>query len=67
MKEYRGTHDLGFIIYNSFGQAYRLTKEESYKNVLLEAAKSLSSRYSPTIKAIRSWDWNKRCGNIRLL
>lgn len=60
MKEYKGTHDLGFIIYNSFGQAYRLTKEESYKNVLLEAAKSLSSRYSPTIKAIRSWDWNKK-------
>lgn len=59
VKSYKGTHDLGFILYSSFGKAYQQTKEESYKDVLIEAAKSLSSRYSPKVKAIRSWDWNK--------
>ncbi|TWV13282.1 glycosyl hydrolase family 88 [Bacteroidaceae bacterium HV4-6-C5C] len=59
VKFHNGTHDLGFMLYSSFGQAYRLTKEQSYKDVLIQAAKTLSSRYSPTVKAIRSWDWNK--------
>ncbi len=56
MKRFKGTHDLGFIINNSFGQAYRLTGERSYKDVVLQAAKSLISRYSDKVKSIRSWD-----------
>jgi hypothetical protein len=59
MKRYKGTHDLGFIIYNSFGQAYRLTGERSYRDVALQAAKSLLSRYRDQVKAIRSWDHGK--------
>lgn len=59
MKWYKGTHDLGFIIFNSFGQAYRLTGERSYKDVALQAAKSLISRYRDQVKAIRSWDHNQ--------
>ncbi|NDV80480.1 alginate lyase family protein [Bacteroides sp. 51] len=59
MKRFTGTHDLGFIIYNSFGQAYHLTGERSYKDVALQAAKSLISRYRESVKAIRSWDHNK--------
>jgi len=59
VKWYKSTHDLGFMLYCSFGQAYRLTKVQSYKEVLIQAAKSLSSRYSPKVKAIRSWDWNR--------
>ena len=59
MKRYTGTHDLGFIINNSFGQAYRFTGERSYKDVNLQAAKSLITRYSNKVKAIRSWDWNR--------
>lgn len=58
MKRFKGTHDLGFIIYNSFGQAYRLTGEKSYKDVALYAANSLISRYSDKVKSIRSWDWS---------
>lgn len=59
MKWYKGTHDLGFIIHNSFGQAYRLTGERSYKDVVIQASKSLISRYSDKVKAIRSWDHNR--------
>lgn len=57
MKNYKGTHDLGFVINCSFGQAYRFTGERSYKDVTIRGAQSLASRYDDHIKAIRSWDW----------
>lgn len=58
LKNYTRTHDLGFMMYCSFGQAYRLTGEQSYKDVAVQAAKSLSSRYHSKLKVIRSWDWH---------
>lgn len=59
MKNCTETHDLGFVIYNSFGRAYALTGEQAYKDVIVQAARSLSSRYSDKVKAIRSWDHHK--------
>jgi len=53
------THDLGFIIYCSFGNGYRLTKNENYKKVIIQAAKSLSTRFNAKAGVIRSWDHNK--------
>lgn len=53
----KGTHDLGFMLYCSFGNALRLTGDTAaYKDILLTGAESLISRYSPTVKAIRSWE-----------
>lgn len=52
-------HDVGFMIYCSFGNGYRLTHDDSYKEVLLTAAKSLSTRYNPKVGLIRSWDHDK--------
>jgi unsaturated chondroitin disaccharide hydrolase len=52
------THDMGFKVYNSFGNAYRLTKNEKYKQVLIQAAKTLITRFNPKVGAIRSWDHN---------
>lgn len=49
-------HDLGFMLYDSYGQGYRLTGDDSYRQVLLTAANSLSSRYSSTVGAVRSFD-----------
>ncbi len=54
-----GTHDLGFKIYCPFGNAYKITKEEKYKEVFLSAASTLSTRYNQNVAAIRSWDFNK--------
>jgi rhamnogalacturonyl hydrolase YesR len=51
-----GTHDLGFKIYCPYGNAYKLTQDESYKDVFVRAAQTLSTRYNPKVKAIRSWD-----------
>lgn len=55
-KNNKGTHDLGFMMYCSFGNAYRLTKEPVYKEVLLTSARSLSTRFNPTVGCIKSWD-----------
>jgi rhamnogalacturonyl hydrolase YesR len=50
------THDLGFMLYNSFGNAYRLTEEEKYMEILLKGANSLATRFHPNVGCIRSWD-----------
>ncbi len=56
---YTGNHDLGFMMFSSFGNAYRLFKDETYKQIIFRSAASLSTRYRPTMKAIQSWNKNK--------
>lgn len=51
-----GTHDMGFKMYCSFGNGYRLTKDAAYKDILLESAATLITRYKPAVGCIRSWD-----------
>ena len=52
-------HDVGFIINSSYGNAYKATKNEAYKAVLIQAAKSLATRFRPTPGVIQSWDEDK--------
>jgi unsaturated chondroitin disaccharide hydrolase len=52
-------HDVGFMLYCSFGNGLRLTGDERYKEVLLTGAKSLATRYDPKVGLIRSWDHSK--------
>ncbi|MEX0363017.1 MAG: glycoside hydrolase family 88 protein, partial [Allomuricauda sp.] len=52
-------HDIGFMINCSFGNGYKITKDENYKKVLIQAANSLSQRYSPVVKSIKSWNRKK--------
>ncbi|PTL78951.1 Ig-like domain-containing protein [Vitiosangium sp. GDMCC 1.1324] len=47
-------HDLGFVLYSSFGNGYRLTGDPSYRDLLLTAANSLSQRYYAPLGFIRS-------------
>lgn len=49
-------HDVGFMIQNSFGNGYRLTGNEVYKQAVIDAAKSLSTRFRPVAGVIQSWD-----------
>ncbi|MCY1634307.1 glycoside hydrolase family 88 protein [Marinifilum sp. D737] len=49
-------HDVGFMVYCSYGNGYRLTKKPEYKDVIIQAAKSLSTRYRPNVGAIQSWN-----------
>lgn len=54
------THDLGFMLYCSFGNGYRLTGKPEYKDVMITGAQSLATRYKPHMGLIRSWDFNKK-------
>lgn len=50
------THDIGFMMYCSYGNGLRLTNDVAKAKVLVESANSLFTRYSPITKTIRSWD-----------
>lgn len=50
------THDVGFMIFNSFGNAYRLQKNNNDKKIIMQTAKTLASRYNPKVGLIKSWD-----------
>ena len=50
------THDLGFMMFCSFGNALAADPKPEYKKILLNSAKSLASRFDPKIGCIKSWD-----------
>ncbi len=50
------THDLGFVLFDSFGNGNRLTDNAAYREVLLRGAATLAKRFNPTVGAIKSWD-----------
>lgn len=56
-KDNDGDHDTGFRIMSSYGNGYSITFREEYRQVILDAAATLATRYDPRIKAIKSWDW----------
>ena len=49
-------HDVGFQINNSFGNGYRLRGNDTYRTTVLQAAASLSTRFSAHVGAVRSWN-----------
>jgi rhamnogalacturonyl hydrolase YesR len=55
-KTFTRDHDLGFMMFCSFGNAYRITKDPKYKDIILTSAESLSTRFRPGMRAILSWD-----------
>ncbi|MEX0602422.1 MAG: glycoside hydrolase family 88 protein, partial [Bacteroidota bacterium] len=57
VQDFSGTHDLGFMIFCSYGHANRLHPSETFRNVILRSARTLSARFHPTVGSIRSWDF----------
>lgn len=58
---YTKNHDVGFMMCCSYGNALRLKPENADTLVMVNAAKSLCTRFNPEIGLIRSWDsgsWN---------
>lgn len=49
-------HDIGFIIYCSFGNALRLDPKDTDKEVIVQAARSLCTRFREKPQTIQSWD-----------
>jgi hypothetical protein len=55
ISKFTGNHDIGFMMFCSFGNARRLLKTEKYDHLLVEAADTLSIRFEPKLGLIRSW------------
>lgn len=49
-------HDIGFVMNSSYGNAYRLLGDTSFKSIIIQSAKSLLTRFNPKVGAIKSWD-----------
>ena len=61
IRKYTGTHDLGFMMNCSYGNALRLSPADTIPAVLVETADNLCSRFDEGVGCIRSWDfghWN---------
>jgi unsaturated chondroitin disaccharide hydrolase len=51
-------HDLGFQIFCSYGNGYRLTKNENYKQIILATADTLATLFNKKVGTILSWPHN---------
>lgn len=49
-------HDVGFMIYDSYGNGLRLKNIEGYDQVLINTAKSLATRFRPNAGVLQSWN-----------
>ena len=59
-------HDVGFMMYDSYGNGLRLKNLPGYDTVLVNTAKSLATRFRPGAGVIQSWNvtggWQKERG-----
>ena len=60
LKDYTGTHDLGFMVFCSYGNAYRLTGDPYYKSIIEQASAALVTRFDPEVGCIRSWNTRRK-------
>lgn len=61
IRNYKNNHDIGFMMNCSYGNALRLSPNDTIQNVLVETADNLCERFNEQIGCIRSWDfghWN---------
>lgn len=61
------THDMGFKMYCSFGKAWQHTQNPEYRDILIQSAKTLATRFKPNIGCIRSWDHNSDKWNFPVI
>lgn len=48
-------HDLGFLMFCSYGNGYRLTQNPAYKQVIINTANAYKALYNPKVGALLSW------------
>lgn len=51
------THDMGFKIYCSIGNANEIEPNEDWQMVIVESARTLSTRFNENTGCIKSWDF----------
>jgi rhamnogalacturonyl hydrolase YesR len=63
LRTFTGHHDLGFMVYCSYGNAERLDPRPEYRDLLVESAGSLSTRFTDTTGVIKSWNGGRSWGS----
>lgn len=56
VKKFTANHDIGFMMYCSYGNANRFEPNKSYDDILVESARSLCTRFHEKAGVIRSWN-----------
>jgi unsaturated chondroitin disaccharide hydrolase len=49
------SHDIGFMMYDSYGVANRIKSEKEYKDILITSAQTLAKRFNPKVGCTMSW------------
>lgn len=55
-KTFTDNHDIGFMMYCSYGSANRFQPKKSYDDILVESARSLCTRFREKAGVIQSWN-----------
>ena len=51
-------HDLGFLMFCSFGKGYEVTRRKDYRQVILASADTLATLFNPMVGTLLSWPRN---------
>lgn len=51
-------HDIGFLMFCSYGKGYEITKSHDYKDVIIASADSLATLFNPMVGSLLSWPRN---------
>lgn len=62
-----GTHDLGFMMYCSYGNFFKRDPTDSVKRILINSAKSLATRFNSKVGCIRSWGKREDTTEFRVI
>ncbi len=55
LKRFKGRHDVGIMVFCPFGNGYRFDNRDEWSSIIVESARSLSTRFVPAVGAIQSW------------
>lgn len=50
------SHDVGFKVYDSYGNGFELTSDSTYRSAVIQGARTLIKRFNPRVGCIKSWD-----------
>lgn len=59
LKTFTAHHDIGFMMYCSYGNAERLASQPEYRDILVRSAQSLCTRFDERVGLIESWNYRK--------
>ncbi|MEJ5993757.1 glycoside hydrolase family 88 protein [Pedobacter sp. Du54] len=59
------SHDIGFMMFDSFGLANQIKPSEEYKQILITSAESLIKRFNPIVGCTMSW--GSKPGEFRVI